>query len=329
MPSFLVRLTRNKALLLFVRIAVTLPIGGYLYLRMDWEVLAELLRQVDPVKLSTAALLHGCGIVLSVFRWRALLADQAIHLGWWHTARLALTGLFFNLFFLGSAGGDAAKFIGTVPHVPRGKARVALSLVQDRIIGLGALLLVLTGFILSQLPVLTTDHGNLIIAVGIPAACATYFSMAAVLWYATSAEVVAEPLKRGSKPGRFNAIVRSSFPKSAFRSMTGLSAVIHVLVVVAGYLAARAVGLSVSFTEMGVVLGISTLALSLPITIAGIGVRDGMLIWTLALFGFNVTEEAIALSTCLLGISLFWALVGGGTYLWSIVRTQTTASVRS
>lgn len=56
-------------------------------------------------------------------------------------------------------------------------------------------------------------------------------------------------------------------------------------------------------------LGFTALALSLPITITGLGVRDSVLIWMLATFGFTVNGEKIALSTCLLGMSLFWAFV--------------------
>ena len=57
-------------------------------------------------------------------------------------------------------------------------------------------------------------------------------------------------------------------------------------------------------------LGFTALALSLPITIAGLGVREGILLWLLAMFGLRETEMAIGLSACLLGISLSWALVG-------------------
>ena len=90
---------------------------------------------------------------------------------------------------------------------------------------------------------------------------------------------------------------------------------------------ARAVGLVISFTAAGIVLGFTALALSLPITIAGLGVRDGMLIWMLATFGFTVIGKAIALSTCLLGISLFWAFAGGVAFFWPIADTQASNNI--
>jgi uncharacterized YccA/Bax inhibitor family protein len=71
------------------------------------------------------------------------------------------------------------------------------------------------------------------------------------------------------------------------------------------------VGLEIPFPAAAVVLGATALAVSLPLTLVGLGVRDGMLLWLLAAFGFRSTGQAIALSGCLLGVTLFWALVGG------------------
>jgi len=57
-------------------------------------------------------------------------------------------------------------------------------------------------------------------------------------------------------------------------------------------------------------------------TIAGLGVRDGMLIWLLAIFGFRATGQAISLSICLLSISLFWAFAGGVAFFWPVSHVQ-------
>lgn len=105
--------------------------------------------------------------------------------------------------------------------------------------------------------------------------------------------------------------IRLSFPKAVFLPAMGLSLLIHALVLVAGYLAAQAVGIKISFFEAGAVLGLTFLALAVPVTIAGLGVREGMLIWLLAVFGYKSTSAAIGMSGCLLSIALFWAAVGG------------------
>lgn len=311
-----------KTVVLLGRVVVTALIAGYIYRRLDWGSLHEVFLRTDPLKLGAATLLQGCGIALAVTRWRSLLANLGIPLSWPHTARLVLTGLFFNLFYLGSVGGDAARFVGVLPHAPEGKARVAISLAQDRVIGLGALLLMLTCFMAWHFPLLLADRAAHYFAIGVPAACAIFTVMAVFLWNWSSPATAGDAANPGSKWGYFTSVLRSSFPKSAFLPAMFLSVANHLLVALAGFLVAHAIGLAISFTEAGVILGVTSLALSLPITIAGLGVRDGMLIWMLATFGFTVIGEAIALSTCLLGISLFWAFVGGVAFFWPIADTQ-------
>lgn len=100
------------------------------------------------------------------------------------------------------------------------------------------------------------------------------------------------------------------------------SLLLHGLVITAGFLTARAVRIAISLSEAGTVLGVTALALSLPITIAGLGVRDGMLIWLLAIFGFRATGQAISLSICLLSINLFWAFAGGVAFFWPVSHIQ-------
>ena len=63
--------------------------------------------------------------------------------------------------------------------------------------------------------------------------------------------------------------IRGSFPKSVCLPALALSLAIHVLVILA------VVGMDVSFSSAGIVLGVTFLALSLPITIAGFGYGMG------------------------------------------------------
>lgn len=307
---------RTKNLLLTARGCLTVLVVVYVVNQVDWEVLRGTLRRIDPLKLTAAICLQGCAIAVAVTRWRTLLANQGIRLSWFRTAQLSLMGLFFNLFFLGSLGGDAAKFIGTLAHAPKRKARLALSLIQDRLIGLGGLLVLLTGLIVKYRHLLWSDLTTRPLTLVIPGACAAFLGGTATLWMLFDPKLDKD--QEYSWRGRnftFKAL-RESFPKPVFISVLSLSLLVHALVIVAGYLAANAVDLDIPLSAAGVVLGVTALVLSLPITIAGLGVREGMLIWLLTVFGFRQMEMAIGLSACLLGINLFWAFAGGLAFYW-------------
>lgn len=298
------------------RIVLTAVVIAYVYRRVDWDILDESLRLTEPLKLAVAVCLQGCAIAVAAARWQTLLANHGILLSWRQTARLTLAGLFFNLLFLGSVGGDVARFAGTLGHAADRKARLALSLVQDRFIGLGALLLLAAGFIGLQGPRLWAESSVRPLILGVPIACGAYLAVVVILWVLADTAVPAN----GSKPLHWWNLalkaIRLSFPKQILLPVMGLSLLIHMLVFVAGYLAAHAVGINISFSEAGAVLGLTFLALALPVTIAGLGVREGMLLWLLAVFGYKSTAGAIGLSGCLLGIALLWAAVGGGMFFF-------------
>jgi hypothetical protein len=240
-------------------------------------------------------------------------------------ARLTLTGLFFNLFFLGSAGGDAARFAGTLGHAADRKAKLALSLIQDRLVGLGALLLVLAGFIGMQGPRLWGEPSVRPLAIGVPVACAAFAAAVSALWFlAYPTDAVIGDNSRHWRALSLEAI-RVLLPKPVFMRALAFSLTIQVLVIAAAFLAAWAVGIGISFPAAAVVLGVTALALSLPVTVARLGVRDGMLLWLLAAFGFKSPAAPISLSACLLGICLCWAFVGGIAFYWT---TQTDSRKR-
>lgn len=136
---------------------MTLAIVAYVYRRLDWPSLGEALQRTDLLKLGAAVILQGAGIGLMTLRWHTLLAEHEIHLRSLRTWRLVLIGLFANLFYLGSIGGDMARFAGVLADARERKARLALSVMQDRLIGLGALLVLLSILVVLHRSVLATE----------------------------------------------------------------------------------------------------------------------------------------------------------------------------
>jgi uncharacterized membrane protein YbhN (UPF0104 family) len=83
----------------------------------------------------------GIVLVFSAMRWYLLLAIQKIDFGWKRTWHLVMIGMFFNLFLLGSVGGDVLKIFYAMREVPKQKTAVLLSILLDRLIGMFSLML--------------------------------------------------------------------------------------------------------------------------------------------------------------------------------------------
>jgi uncharacterized membrane protein YbhN (UPF0104 family) len=73
---------------------------------------------------------------------------QGITFSWFRVWQLVMIGMFYNLFLPGGTGGDLVKIFYAVREAPRSKSAVFLSVVVDRITGMFALILVSTGVFL-------------------------------------------------------------------------------------------------------------------------------------------------------------------------------------
>jgi uncharacterized protein (TIRG00374 family) len=73
---------------------------------------------------------------------------------------------------------------------------------------------------------------------------------------------------------------------------------------------ANNLGIVIPFFDWCWIFGFLSIVLLLPISIAGLGIREGTLVGLLALYGIS-HEKAMALSFALLSLQLIWALIGG------------------
>lgn len=99
---------------------------------------------------------------------------------------------------------------------------------------------------------------------------------------------------------------------------------VHLLSLVAIWLLARALRLDVSIVVLSTTVPVALLAASVPVSIGGWGVREGVLVELLATQGVAL-EPALALSV-LFGLSLVLASLPGGA-LWLGGRSRLTQAV--
>ena len=72
-------------------------------------------------------------------RFWLLLRLQKIQLSWFRALHLTFVGFFFNLFLIGSTGGDAVRLFYLIRWFPEQKARSTLAILLDRVFGVTAL----------------------------------------------------------------------------------------------------------------------------------------------------------------------------------------------
>jgi uncharacterized membrane protein YbhN (UPF0104 family) len=95
----------------------------------------------------------------------------------------------------------------------------------------------------------------------------------------------------------------------------------QVIVVWINYIVARDVGIIVTCFDWCWILGAVSIALLLPITIAGIGVRESAYVGLLSLLGVSI-EKAVAVSFLVFGISVLGGLVGAMVEFGALMRVR-------
>ncbi len=276
----------------------------------------------------------GIVLIFSAMRWRLLLSVQKIDFGWKRTFHLVMIGMFFNLFLLGSVGGDVLKIFYAMKEVPRKKTGVLLSILLDRLVGMFSLMLVtfavcffslhqlllnpmtsgifstiivvFGGFILFVLFILISNHFHLWnrLPTWIPAhrslldfatALSSYASKTRVLFQATLCSLIMSLFLIGS-------VIFSAY---SFSNIPG----------------------SPGAVPMIVVMPIVNTICNIPISLSGIGVRESLFETLLStLYG---TPKSLAVLISLTSFSLIaaWSLLGGLFYLFYSPTSGSYASL--
>lgn len=319
----------RRHLLTAVKLAVTLGIFGYLATTLNWASIGANLMRSDAAWLAMAELAFGTSLALAGLRWWLLLRVQGIFPQIRTACALTFVGQFFNLFLLGSVGGDAAKLVLIAKLAPEQKTHAAISILVDRMMGLAVLLLYLLALFPLQAGGLAGVSDATMLQRGLWASLVLMglgLALLAFLPFQDLAErsegVTGKLLGHRLFLLAVQGIRRHRRARRLTLGALGLSVVLWALVFSGGYCAALAIRLEVGWFEMITMLGVVTLASSLPISIGGHGVREGGFMLMFALYGVHAPpgfsgqkEAAIAFSILFFALWAFWGAVGGILFL--------------
>lgn len=259
--------------------------------------------------------LYGAMFLPAAVRWRlALRANDAV-VSWPATFRFTLVGHFFYLILFGGTGGDAAKAAIYARRHQLPLTKLFASVWLDRLMGSGALLVVAAsvfaiaalhgGFTGAQsLSVRGSARWLLLI---IPALALFLF------WLRRSRhETFLRRLAVAFLEGAKRLI------KSPKRLAVGFFCSLLMQCAVNGLLAFNLQAVShapIPWLRLLWTFPLITTISGLPVTVAGIGARDGAAIALLGWCGIPAAD-AEAMSLLTLCVSLFWGMIGG-IVLWS------------
>ena len=312
------------------RCIVTVLIVAYLALKVQWPELVAQLIKANFYLLALACFLFGVVFILTSLRWWFLMKVQGIHLPLRVVVALTFIGQFFNSFLLGAVGGDIIKAVYLQKYAPNQKTHGTLSIIMDRVLGLLIL-------ICASLVVIPWQFRYLM---GNEQANSVIFGLLAILGLCGVIGLVMLVTPFHRVPSSIRAmwhkiphrhiieLVISGFRQHGVALTMTLASltvgmVMTAVLVAAGYYIGIGIGLTVTYTQMLVIMTVVICVISLPISIGGHGVREGIFVIMFTAFGVTsvnsqlgkVQETAILFSLLFFAIPLIWSLVGGIVYL--------------
>jgi len=289
----------------------------YLSLRsVHMETVAARLSQFDPLWIGVALALLTLQVALLAVRWREIAAVSGIHIGLLPISHIAFIANFFNQVLPSSVGGDAAR-VWLLARKGGGWASATYSVLIDRIAGV----LMLALIVIACLPwTLALIHDVLaravlvLIGVGAVGGALVFLGIGMLprRWF--DRFMLTRHLAETSR-----AAWRLCHMPGAALIVAACSITIHVMTVTVAWCCMKAVAAPVGFAPILFLLPPVLLVATVPISIAGWGVRESSMVMAFASAGLS-QSDGLMLSILFGATSFAVGALGGLVWIASGVK---------
>jgi len=283
---------------------------------IDVNAVGRQIAGADPLWLIVAVLLAAAVIPMAAVRWRMVSEAIGAPLSIRDTMSITTIGWFFNQTLPSTIGGDAVR-VYLAYRTGITKTSAVHSILLDRLTGLFVVLGLATLFLAPLLAGLTAEFQKWFLIAFIAAGYGGYVVLFAVSGkYARRLDSIGlgRLVRALSRDARVTLLTLS--PGGI---ILVISVVLQIVQIFSVYIIAVALGLEIGFTAIMVALPAVLLITSLPVSLAGWGVREQSMVLALGAMGVGATD-ALAISV-LLGLS--WIVIGvPGALVWLGYRRQ-------
>ncbi len=308
----------RKQLFSLLKIVVSVALIFWIVRGIDLPALAKVLRGAKLGWWAVALVFALAGVLARVARWRTLLNALDVRVPFWELAQIYFIGFLFNNLLPSGLGGDAVRMMELKRHSPRAGDAVT-SVLVDRMVGLfGSLSLALVAL---------AFRWNAVPRQLAWVALAAAVGLAGVLFLLidTSAYNTLQ------KIGFVRTLTDLKFARGLFASFQdyslptlarayGFSLLLSAALIAMNASIGTALGVEIAPVHYLVFVPLASMVLVLPISFAGLGVRESAYVF---LFGQVGVPQEIAFSISLMVYftgNAIPGLMGGVIYLWRGAR---------
>lgn len=278
--------------------------------RLNVHMIVDAIAHYRLPYILTAAVLLLVSFVIAALRWKVFVPRFALRA----LLELTLIGQFYSVVLPGQIAGELVKAY----RLAKGNSdteRLAASVFVDRVIGLISMLMIAgVGIALSphHLPSALSAVVGLLIAFLLIGLLALRFRALHSFVLLVVRRIERTPLRRFAPPVERTLQAWREFSGMPGRLFSSLAlGIVFQCIGIAIYAVLGAnLGIVLALADWAWIVAIASIAVLLPLSVGGLGLREGALIGCLTYLGI-ASESAVALSLGVFAIMLLGALLGG------------------
>ncbi len=302
-----------------LKIVVSIVLLVFIFSSIDFQLFLVTVRRANPWWLAVAVVIMMVGVVLRAWRWKILLDAIGAIVPLGELTAIYFIGFLFNNLLPSGLGGDAIRMVELNRHTQHGSDAVT-SVVVDRFLGLLALqfiALIALIFSWNAVPIAIAYFTVLIFFASIMLG---YLLINRSLYSALQNRI--PPFRRLTQIKMVNNLFESfqRYPLPAIGQSFLVSLLFNVSLIAMNVFIGWALGAQVTLGQYAVFVPITSLVLIIPISFAGLGVREETYRQLFGQIGVS-GEVAVAMSLLVYIIgNICTGLIGGIIYLLRSTR---------
>jgi len=320
---------------LIIRVLVACAALSLVFWNLKWDELAIVFRKLDM-----AIFVFGLGVftlsqILLSVRWWLLLVALDIALPIKTAAQLHFIGLFYNNVMPSSVGGDFLRAWYVSKHTHR-RVEAALSVFIDRGIGLFSIFLMALFsylFLIPDMPFSTetteTDPANNspVMALYYLVLSLSAIGTLAMLYKPSRCFIIGQLLRFWAifqvMLGKLKTALLVYWHKPLVLTWTlGLTFVLQSCTILVFWVIGQNIGMQASLRYYFIIFPVMWVVAVLPISVAGIGVLEGGIVFLFVHLTQTTQEQATCLALCQRFIWLLTSIPGAGIHFWGLHRPK-------
>jgi hypothetical protein len=311
----------RRLLLFLFKAAISILLLALSLRSVNLAVVGEKLSHFHFFWITLALLISAAQVVLLAIRWREIAAVCGARLGFGPAVEISFIATFFNQVLPSTVGGDAAR-IWLLARRGGGWASATYSVLIDRIVGVFVLALLVIACLPWTLELIRAPlarAGLLLIGGGAVAGALVFLGLGMRPWPLFERWRLLRHLAEASRLAW--RLCRSPGPATI---VFLCSVAIHLTTMTIAWCCIKAVAAPVSFAQVLFLMPPVLLISTVPISIAGWGVRESSMVAVFAYAGL-AQSDGLTLSILYGAVSFLLGIIGGAVWIASGLKIGSPA----